>query len=113
MVLSGYRMTTNATMVVTATVTIRDGPGRRPRRSLRPSGLGRPPPLVRADRRLPGDADERARLDGRQRRAATDPAGSALHAGRPRLGDRRVPRRVRRVPADVGPARRPRRPQEG
>ena len=71
----------------------------------------RPPPLGSAVRGLPRAADDRARCDHRERRAAVDPARPPLHPGEPDLGRQRLPRHVREPPPAGGPARRSGRPQ--
>ena len=63
----------------------------------------RPPPLGRARRRLPRAADDRARRDDRERRAALDPARPRLQPGEPDLGRQRLPGHVRQ-PAAAGRA---------
>ena len=64
-----------------------------------------------AGRRLPRPADDGARRDDRERRAALDAARSRLLPGQPGLGHRRLHDRVRQLPAAGGPPRRPPRPQ--
>ena len=56
--------------------TARSTPRDRPKGS--PDGTGQPHPLVRADRPLPGQPDDRARHDDRERRAAVDQGRSRL-----------------------------------
>ena len=69
--------------------------------------LGQPHTLVRTDRPLPGHADDRPRLDDRERRAALDQGRPRLLVDLARVGRERLPADVRRLP----PARRaPRRP---
>ena len=70
-------------------------------------------PLDSACRALPRPADDGPGRDHRQRRAAVDPARTALHAGQPHVGDRRLPDHLRRLPAAGRQVRRPGRPQEG
>ena len=76
---------------------------------LAPRGRRRAPrrALGGAVRAVRGDADDRARRDRRERRAALDPGRPALLDLEPRVGDQRLPDRLRR-PAPAGRA--PRRP---
>ena len=67
--------------------------------------------MGRARGRLHGPADDGARRDDRERRAALDAARPRLLAGQPGLGDRRLHDRVRQLPPAGGTARRPARPQ--
>ena len=71
-------------------------------------GRCREQPLARPGPRLPRAVHGRARRDGRERRAAVDPARPRLLAGRPAVGDQRLHARVRRLPAARRPRRRPR-----
>ncbi len=57
-----------------------------------------------------GHADDRARRDDRERRAALDPGRSWFLPGQPRLGRQRLPDRLRRAAAAGRPDRRPDRP---
>ncbi len=61
---------------------------------------------------VPGPADDGARRDDRERRAAVDPARTALLAGEPHVGDQRLPGDVRRLPAARRQDGRPGRSQE-
>src|SRR6267378_6814579 len=54
---------------------------------------------------------DRRRHDDRQRRAALDPERPGLLPVRPRVGDQRLPDRVRRPPSARGSPGRPVRPQ--
>ena len=67
--------------------------------------------MGRARRGVHGSADDGARRDDRERRAALDAARPWLLAGEPGVGDRCLPDRVRQLPAAGGTARRPTRPQ--
>ena len=68
-----------------------------------PTDPTRPKPLDRPLRALRGHADDRARRDRRERRAALDPGRPRLLAVEPGLGRERLPDRVRR-PAAAGRA---------
>ena len=70
----------------------------------------RPQPLARALRPVRRDADDRARRDDRERRAAVDPGGPRVLPEQPRLGRQRLSHRLRRAAAARRAARRPRRP---
>ena len=70
----------------------------------------RPQPLAGALRALRRHADDRARRDDRERRAALDPGRPRLLAEQPRLGRQRLPDRLRRPAAARRPHRRPDRP---
>ncbi len=78
-----------------------------------PNTRRRPQALDRPLRPLHGDADDRRRRDDRQRRPALDQGRPRLLAEQPRLGGQRLPDRLRRAAAALGPARRPDRPAAG
>ena len=63
-----------------------------------------------AARAVPGQPDDRARHDHRERRAALDPAGPRFLRVLAGLGGQRLPAHLRRLPAARRPARRPVRP---
>ena len=67
-------------------------------------------PLGSPVRALRRHADDRARRDDRERRAALDPGRSWVLPDQPRLGRQRLPDRVRRPAAARRPDRRPDRP---